>query len=121
MFAEFTPALLTQLGLGLATTAMLTTLLLGLGRASARACGAETAGSARVAALGVAGAYAAIGVGVVLLAAAFAQDALLTDARALAPAGLTMIVLGIGFSIAASTLRALASAAPARPITSKTV
>lgn len=99
------PAVLAQLGLGVATVIALTALLLGLGRVAARSCPGE---GARLAALGVAGAYAAIGLGVVLVTAAAVEafgDPF--TPRALAPAGLSMIALGVGFSIAAATLRNL--------------
>lgn len=117
MFADFSPALLLQLMLGGATTVMLTALLLGLGAASARACKGPNAAAARISALGVAGAYAAIGLGVVLLAGAASQMQRMDDPLALAPTGLTLIALGVGFSIAAATLRALVapSAPPPEP------
>lgn len=96
-------------GVGAMAVLALSIMLVALGRA-AQSC-PEAGPPIRAASLGVAGAYAPIGLGLVLVIATSA-DRLLegpTLQTGLAIVGLSLIAGGVGFAIAAATLRETAT------------
>lgn len=97
--------LLLPAGFGAAAVLALSVLLFALGRA-AQNC-PEAGPPIRAASLGVAATFTPVGLGLVLLIAASAQRLLETDPlnAGLTIVGLSMIVGGVGFAIAAATLR----------------
>lgn len=99
-----TPVTLLSLGSGTAILIGLTVVLRTLGK-EAEAC-PVTGAAAKLAALGVLGAFVSIGLGIVFLIGAFAgQMSVGAFPTGLVGAGLSAMILGIAFSVAATTLR----------------